>query len=179
MIERRARRLAVILEDDDVAEAAVAFEVLHAVAEGAQHLLHGRLPHRRERIDVAGGFDDHFVRADAVHPVEQALAAAIERALDAEHGKLIRDDAQVPAGTVGMSCRRGDATSSSRGVICSCPSQNGQPSSGVMATDSSWKSERRLLRSVEMMTQRPVTGSFLSSDTGCGVSSCYDDASKA
>jgi hypothetical protein len=44
----------------------------------------------------------------------------------------------------------------------------------VMATDSSWKSESRLLRSVEMMTQRPVTGSFLSSDTGS-----YDDASKA
>ena len=50
--------------------------------------------------------------------------------------------------------------------MCSRPSQNGQASSGVMVTDSSWKSERRLLRSVEMMTQRPVTGSFLSSDTG-------------
>jgi len=60
-----------------------------------------------------------------------------------------------------------------------------------METDSSWKSERRLLRSVEMMTQRPVTGSFLSSDTGVSGSPCgeadltvrlyadYDDASNA
>jgi hypothetical protein len=41
-----------------------------------------------------------------------------------------------------------------------------------METDSSWKSERRLLRSVEMMTQRPVTGSFLSSDTEVSGSPC-------
>jgi hypothetical protein len=40
---------------------------------------------------------------DAVHPIEETLAAAIESSLDAEHGKLIRDDPQVPAGTVGVS----------------------------------------------------------------------------
>src|SRR5262245_38055200 len=52
--------------------------------------------------------------------------------------------------------------------MCSCPSHRGHWSSGGMVTDSSWKSESRLLRSVEMMTQRPVTGSFLSSGNDRG-----------
>ncbi len=43
------------------------------------------------------------MRADAVHAIEQALAAAIERALYTKHGKLIRDDTEIPAGTVCVS----------------------------------------------------------------------------
>src|SRR6185503_17234037 len=35
-----------------------------------------------------------------VHAVEQPLALAIERAFDLERGKLVRDDAEVPAGRV-------------------------------------------------------------------------------
>src|SRR6266566_7827362 len=48
----------------------------------------------------------------------------------------------------------------SGGVLSSCPSQNGQSSSGLVVTVSIWKSLGRFWRSVEMMTQRPVTGSF-------------------
>ena len=53
--------------------------------------------------------------------------------------------------------------SSSRGVMCSCPSQKGHETSGAICTDSRRKSVGRLRRSVEMITQRPVTGSLRSS----------------
>ena len=43
------------------------------------------------------------MRADAIHPIEQALATAIERAFDAKHRKLIRDNAEVPARAISMS----------------------------------------------------------------------------
>ena len=51
----------------------------------------------------------------------------------------------------------------SGGVWSSCPSQNGQSASGLIVTVSIWKSLGRFCRSVAMMTQRPVTGSFLRS----------------
>ncbi len=51
----------------------------------------------------------------------------------------------------------------SGGVLLSCPSQNGHRSSGLVVTGSTWKSLGRFWRKVEMMTQRPVTGSFLRS----------------
>src|SRR5262245_32407194 len=53
--------------------------------------------------------------------------------------------------------------STSGGVICSRPVQNGQYCSPMTAGRSSRKSLGRFRRSVEMITQRPVTASFLSS----------------
>ena len=44
--------------------------------------------------------DDDFVRADAVHFVEQAFALAVEFAFDAQRGKSIGDHANVPAGGI-------------------------------------------------------------------------------
>ena len=49
---------------------------------------------------MIGRFDDHFVRADAVHAIEQAVALAVEIAFDAERRKFIGDDAKRPAGRV-------------------------------------------------------------------------------
>ena len=51
MVQRRARGPALVLEDQDVAQAAVALEVQDAVAVGPEHLLHlalGQVP-RGER----------------------------------------------------------------------------------------------------------------------------------
>src|SRR5688572_7067184 len=48
--------------------------------------------------------------------------------------------------------------------MCSCPSQKGHAASGDVWTGSSRKSLGRFRRSVEMITQRPVTGSLRSSD---------------
>src|ERR671914_2799970 len=57
--------------------------------------------------------------------------------------------------------------SSSFGVISSWPSQKGHESSAPIVTDSRRKSVGRFRRSVEMITQRPVTGSLRSSDIEC------------
>ncbi len=45
-------------------------------------------------------FNDHFVRADAVHLVEQALGLTIKIALDPERGKFIGHHPHRPAGRV-------------------------------------------------------------------------------
>src|ERR687898_1910343 len=100
MLEMRAGGRAVILEDDDRAEAAILLQIVDALAESTEHLLDIALPHRRQRLLVARRLDDHLVGADAVHLVEEALALAVERAFDAQHGKLVRHDAQAPAGPV-------------------------------------------------------------------------------
>jgi hypothetical protein len=49
---------------------------------------------------VARRLDDHFVRADPVHPIEHAFADPVERPLDLQRGKLVRHDADVPAGGI-------------------------------------------------------------------------------
>ncbi len=49
------------------------------------------------RLVVIRRLDDHLVRADAVHPIEQPLPFAIEIALDLQRGKPVRHDAQIPA----------------------------------------------------------------------------------
>src|SRR5436190_23848644 len=46
---------------------------------------------------VIGGLDDHLVRADAIHPIEQALPFAIEVSLDLQRRKQVRHHAQIPA----------------------------------------------------------------------------------
>src|SRR5688572_23232095 len=101
MLERRTSRSTMVLEDDDVAEPAILLQVLYAFAERPQHLLHGRIPHRRQRLLVTRGLDDDLMGADAVHLVEQPLALAVERTLDTQHGILIGHDAQIPARAVG------------------------------------------------------------------------------
>ncbi len=49
---------------------------------------------------MVGRFDDYFVRADAIHFVEKSLAFAVQITFNAERGKTIRNNANIPAGTV-------------------------------------------------------------------------------
>ncbi len=100
MFERRPSGSAVILEDQDESEARVALQVLDAFAKRPQHPLDMRFAHGRQRLPVFGRLDDDFMRADAVHAVEHALALTIEVAFDLQRRKLVRHDAQVPAGAV-------------------------------------------------------------------------------
>jgi len=83
MIQRRTRRGAVVLEHDDVAETAILTQILHPFARGPQHLLDRFVTHVGEHVEVARRLDNHLVRADAVHLVENPLALTIERAFDA------------------------------------------------------------------------------------------------
>ena len=100
MLERRARRRAVILEQQDVAKPPILLQVEHPLAERPQHPLNLRFRHRRQRLVVIGRLDDHFVRADAVHPIEQPLAFPIEVAFHLQRGKLVRHDSKIPAGRI-------------------------------------------------------------------------------
>ena len=96
MLQRSAGGLAVIFENQDVAEALVVFQVEHAVAVRPQNVFDSAFSARlRERRGVIRRFDDHFVRADAIHLVEQAFAFAIEVAFDAQRRKFIRHDANA------------------------------------------------------------------------------------
>ena len=90
VLERGAGDGALVLEDKDVAKPAILPEIQHALAEGRQHALDLDFGHRRECLVVIGRLDDHFVRADAVHPVEHPVAFAIEPALDLQRRKLVR-----------------------------------------------------------------------------------------
>ena len=54
VLERRAGRRAVVLEDQDVAEAPILLQIEDALAEGPQHPLDLGLRHRRQRLRVVG-----------------------------------------------------------------------------------------------------------------------------
>src|SRR6185369_2481771 len=98
----------------------------------------------------------------AVHAIEQPVALPIEGAFDLQRRKFVRHHPQVPAGAVGpLPLWRNASTSG--GVICSRPVQKGQNCSPITVGRSRRKSLGRLRRSVEIITQRPVTASFLSS----------------
>jgi hypothetical protein len=101
MLDGSAGGFTVILEDEDVAEALVVFEVEHAIAVGPEDVFDSARLERGESGHVVGSFDNDFMRADAVHFVEQAFAFAIEIAFDAESGEPIGNDTDVPAGGVG------------------------------------------------------------------------------
>src|SRR5580704_9647874 len=103
MLERGAGRLAVILEQQDVAEAAIVLQVEHAIAVSPENFLHRFLAQVRERLHVVGRFDDHFVRAHAVHAIEQAFALAIEAPFNSQSRKFIWHNAEGPARGV-LSC---------------------------------------------------------------------------
>ena len=100
MFDGSARGFAVILEDQDVAESFVVLQIEHAVAIGPQNVFDGAFRESGQSGRVIRRFDDHFMRADAVHFVEEAFAFAVEIAFDAQSGKFVGHDAHRPARSV-------------------------------------------------------------------------------
>src|ERR1700678_2852663 len=97
VFECGASRLAMILVEKNVAKAAIVFQVEHAIAIGPEDFFHAFFADRGEGEVVIGSLDDHFVRAHAVHAVEQAIAFAIEPPFDAESGEFVGNYAKRPA----------------------------------------------------------------------------------
>ena len=101
VLERRARRRAVVLEHQDVAEAAVALEIEHPLAERPQHPLDLRLRHRRQRLDRDRGVSMitscapmPFIRSNMPSPSRSSVPSTCSA------GNLFGTTRSVPAGRV-------------------------------------------------------------------------------
>jgi hypothetical protein len=101
MFDGHPGAFAVVLEEQDVAEAMVIAEVADTVAEGAESTFDGGFGEVAHAEDVVGGFDDDFVGSNALHAVEEAFTFAVEVAFDAESGVFVGNDAKLPAWGVG------------------------------------------------------------------------------
>src|ERR1700735_384785 len=87
----------VVFKQKDVAEAAVVLQIQHAIAIGPKHFLDCLVVDGRKRGFVIRRFDDHFVRPDAVHAVEEAFAFPIQTTFDTESGKFVGHHAKRPS----------------------------------------------------------------------------------
>ena len=94
----RAGGFAVVLENQNVLEAAVFLQIKNAIAKSPQHVFNSLGRKRGESGGVVGSLDDHFVRTDAIHLVEHAVSLAIEGALDAKAGNLLGTTRTVQPG---------------------------------------------------------------------------------
>src|SRR5713101_4034880 len=101
MLQRGASRFAVILEDQDVAEALVVLQVEHAVAIRPEDILHGPLGKRGERSGVIRRLDDHLVRPDSVHLVEGPFAFSVQVSFNSQRGIFVRHNADGPPRGIG------------------------------------------------------------------------------
>ena len=102
MFQRRARRFAVVLEKQDVAEAAVLLQIVDALLERPEHLFDLLLRHLAQGLVVVRPLDDHLVGADAVHLVVHALALAVQLAFDAQRRELVGHHAHPPSRLVAV-----------------------------------------------------------------------------
>ena len=97
MHEARAGGRAVVFENQNVFETRVFRQIDDAVAERPDHVFEPFQIHIVQRLAVVGRFNDHFVRAHAVHFVVHAVGGAVERAFYLERGKFVGNDADPPA----------------------------------------------------------------------------------
>ena len=102
MLERRPCGLAVIFENQNVLKAPVLFQIENAITESPENVFDTLGWQRRQTGIVIGSFNDHFMRANAVHLVEHAFGLAVQIAFDAQCRKLIRNYAHCPARTVAL-----------------------------------------------------------------------------
>lgn len=100
VFERRTGGGAVILEDEDVAEAKIFTEVQHPIPIGPEHVLDFLGRHVGQAVFVTCRFDYDLVGSDPVHPVVETETFAAEIAFDLEGRELIGDDADRPIGRI-------------------------------------------------------------------------------
>src|ERR1035441_2357848 len=85
MLQRGAGRFSMVLKEQDVFEAPVFFEIENAVPERPQNVLDSFCRKRGQRRVVVGRFNDHFVRANAIHLVKHALSLLAQAAWKSEN----------------------------------------------------------------------------------------------
>src|SRR3984957_20598948 len=168
MLQRRSGGLTVILEQQDVLKPAVLLKIENAVAKCPQHVFNPLRGQGCETGVVVGSFDNDFMRPNAVHPVKHSLSLAVQRAFNAQSGKLVRHHTHRPPWCIplgGWSSIRSWAVGLNfrRCLTFVAIAKGANPPFNF--TFSRAKSVGRLARSVEIITQRPTIGSFLNSGT--------------
>jgi hypothetical protein len=96
VLQRRARRGAVILEHEDEPKTNVPLEIHHPIAVGPQDIFDRLGRQVGEGRFMIRRLNDDFMRADAVHSIVEAHAFPSHVAFHLERRKLIRDDAHGP-----------------------------------------------------------------------------------
>ena len=100
MLYRRPRRFAVVLENENVAEPPVLFQIQHTVAKSPKHVFHCLLTDGGQRGLMIGSFNDDFMGSNTIHLVKQALTLAIQIPFNAQGREFIGDYPKVPSRTV-------------------------------------------------------------------------------
>ena len=111
---------------------------------------------------MIGRFDDHFVRADAVHAIEQAFAFAIQAAFNSQRRKFIGDHAERPTRRI-LAAAVASIGENFGGRLPFISGAKGTKGGPLIFDALADEIHGRLARSVEIMTQRPVIGSLRSS----------------
>src|SRR5262249_27810404 len=93
-------RFPVVLEDQNVLESPILFQIKNAVPKGPQHVfnLFGRKC--RQGCIVVVGLDDDLMRAHAIHLVEHAFGLSIEVALNSQCRKFVRHHPNRPTRSI-------------------------------------------------------------------------------
>src|SRR5215475_5757830 len=91
---------AVILKNQDTAEALVVFQIEHAVAVSPKNIFESAFGNRRERGSMIRRFNYDLVRADAIHFVEKTFALAVQFAFNFQCRKFVGYNTNRPAGGV-------------------------------------------------------------------------------
>jgi hypothetical protein len=97
VVERRTGGNAMVLEHEDAAQPPILFEIDHSVPERPEHLPYRRFWQGRQRLQVIRRLDNHLVRANTVHAIEDTVAATIDPALHLQRRHAVWHDPDVPA----------------------------------------------------------------------------------
>src|SRR5262249_30607486 len=121
--------------------------------------------HGGQGFHMVGSFNHHFVRANPVHAIEHSFGLRSSSPSMPSAGNLLGMTRKFQAPSPGWPSLTARYTMISGGVLLSLPGQNGQKAAPLITARSREKSPGRRARSVDMITQRPVTGSLRSSGT--------------
>src|SRR5437868_9243624 len=91
-----------VLEDQDVLESPVLFQVKNAITEGPQYIYNPLRRQSGKRGVVIGCFDDHFMRPDPIHAVKHAFRLAVQSASNAQRRELVGNDSHGPSRAIAL-----------------------------------------------------------------------------
>ncbi len=100
MFERCARRLAVILEEQNIPKR-MSFLRSMLRSEKPKESFRSVSPELAQTQRMFRRFNDHLMRAYAVHLVEHAVAFPVKGSFDPQRRKLVRHNTDVPSGWFG------------------------------------------------------------------------------